>query len=294
MKTRGLMGLGLLVAGVLAVARTGEGAPTAVSDAATVTATASAIAPASAAEPAPTLATASVPTDSPPVGDAVAGKETFTQYCSICHGVGAKGFIGPHIAGIDWTAPGLIAIVRGGVGGYGGMPAFNADAVTDKNIADVAAYLVSLAPASTSKSSTTNASPAATAAQAVAIAGSQAATSTSAPAATSTSAAPAGNAPAPTTSAGGGPAPASSGSSASQAAGDPIHGHQVYSANCAACHGANAQGGVGPALRGEKNRKDTAAAIAWIKNPKLPMPKLYPSVISEKDVEDVAAYVESL
>jgi mono/diheme cytochrome c family protein len=51
---------------------------------------------------------------------------------------------------------------------------------------------------------------------------------------------------------------------------------------------------VGPGLHGEKNRKDLAAAIAWIENPKLPMPKLYPSVISRKDVEDVAAYVESL
>jgi len=239
--SRGLTGLGLLVAGVLAVARTGEGAPSA------------AAAPASA--------------DSTLVGDAVAGKETFTQYCSICHGVGAKGFIGPRIAGIDWTAPGLIAIVREGVGGYGSMPAFNADAVTDKNIADIAAYLASLAPASTPKSAATS--------QTVAVA---------------------------PTVAGRAPTPAPSAASASlpnavpapPALGDPVHGGQVYSANCAACHGANAQGGVGPALRGERTRKDTAAAIAWIKNPRLPMPKLYPAVISEKDVEDVAAYVESL
>jgi alcohol dehydrogenase (cytochrome c) len=63
--------------------------------------------------------------------------------------------------------------------------------------------------------------------------------------------------------------------------------------NCAACHGANAQGGIGPTLHGEKSRKDTPAAIAWIKNPLPPMPKLYPTVLSEKDVEDVAAYVES-
>jgi len=47
-------------------------------------------------------------------------------------------------------------------------------------------------------------------------------------------------------------------------------------------------------LHGEKARKNTAAAIAWIKNPQPPMPKLYPGTLSEKDVTDVAAYVESL
>jgi mono/diheme cytochrome c family protein len=192
------------------------------------------------------------------VGDAIAGKATFMQYCSICHGAGAKGFIGPRIAGINWTTPGLHAIVRAGVGGYGSMPAFNADAVTDKNIADIAAYLAALAPSpSPASSSPASASPVTPA------------TPVSATTASS-------------------PPPAASG------AGDPIHGRQVYSQNCAACHGAGAQGGVGPSLRGEKNRKDTAAAVAWIKNPKLPMPKLYPNPLSEKDVEDVAAYIESL
>jgi len=85
-------------------------------------------------------------TDTPSTGDAVAGKATFVEYCSICHGVAGKGFIGPYIAGVNWTAPGLHVIVRGGLGGYGGMPAFNADAVTDQNIADIAAYLASLPP----------------------------------------------------------------------------------------------------------------------------------------------------
>jgi len=47
-------------------------------------------------------------------------------------------------------------------------------------------------------------------------------------------------------------------------------------------------------LKGEKSRKDYAAAVAWIKDPKPPMPKLYPAPLSESDVADVAAYVESL
>lgn len=79
------------------------------------------------------------------------------------------------------------------------------------------------------------------------------------------------------------------------AMGNPTHGEQIFTQNCASCHGAaGAGGGIGPSLKGEKSRKDYAAAIAWIKNPQPPMPKLYPSPLSESDVNDVAAYVESL
>jgi mono/diheme cytochrome c family protein len=77
--------------------------------------------------------------------------------------------------------------------------------------------------------------------------------------------------------------------------GDAAHGKQIFTQNCAQCHGASGtEGGVGPSLKAEKSRKDTAAAVAWIKNPQPPMPKLYPSPLDEKDVADVAAYVESL
>lgn len=79
------------------------------------------------------------------------------------------------------------------------------------------------------------------------------------------------------------------------AEGDPKHGMAIFGQNCSSCHGAaGAGGGIGPTLKGEKTRKDTAAAIAWIKNPVAPMPKLYPAPLSESDVADVAAYVESL
>jgi mono/diheme cytochrome c family protein len=79
------------------------------------------------------------------------------------------------------------------------------------------------------------------------------------------------------------------------AAGDAAHGKAIFSSNCASCHGASGtEGGVGPSLKNEKSRKDQAAAVAWIKNPAPPMPKLYPSPLSDKDVTDVASYVESL
>ncbi len=79
------------------------------------------------------------------------------------------------------------------------------------------------------------------------------------------------------------------------AAGDSKHGMAIFGQNCSSCHGAGgAGGGIGPSLKGEKGRKDTSAAIAWIKNPQPPMPKLYPAPLSESDVADVAAYVEGL
>jgi mono/diheme cytochrome c family protein len=77
--------------------------------------------------------------------------------------------------------------------------------------------------------------------------------------------------------------------------GDAAHGKAIFAANCASCHGVHGtEGGVGPSLKGEKSKKDQAAAVAWIKNPQPPMPKLYPSPLSDKDVNDVAAFVESL
>lgn len=117
--------------------------------------------------------------------------------------------------------------------------------------------------------------------------------STDSSAASSASSAPAAAASSEATSA---PAAAASSSTETVAnAGDASKGETIFAANCASCHGAQgAGGGVGPSLKGEKSRKDDAAAIAWIKNPQPPMPKLYPSPLSEKDVADVAAYVESL
>ncbi len=79
------------------------------------------------------------------------------------------------------------------------------------------------------------------------------------------------------------------------AMGDPKHGEAIFTQNCSSCHGAaGAGGGIGPTLKGEKGRKDYTAAVAWIKNPKPPMPKLYPQPLSESDVADVASYVETL
>lgn len=72
-------------------------------------------------------------------------------------------------------------------------------------------------------------------------------------------------------------------------------GKKIFAANCSACHGATgAEGGVGPSLKNELQRKDMAHIVAWIKNPQPPMPKLYPSPLSATDVNNVAAYVATV
>lgn len=76
---------------------------------------------------------------------------------------------------------------------------------------------------------------------------------------------------------------------------DAKHGKEIFMSNCTSCHGATGtEGGVGPSLKNEKSRKNTDKTIAWIKNPQPPMPKLWPSPLSDKDVADVAAFVQSL
>lgn len=69
----------------------------------------------------------------------------------------------------------------------------------------------------------------------------------------------------------------------------------MFRANCAVCHATGgAAAGVGPPLTDEKKRRNYDQTVAWIENPDPPMPKLFPSPLSEKDVADVAAYVQSL
>jgi mono/diheme cytochrome c family protein len=175
------------------------------------------------------------------------GHALFVTYCSVCHGAQGQGFIGPRVSGIPWNASSLGPIVRHGLGGYGAMPAFSRDSVSDADIAAIGMYLGSVGSANTERASSS-----------------------------SSAAAPSASASAPSGGAG------------------ADHGAQLYAANCASCHGAQGQGGFGPSLHNEHSRKDLGAAAAWIKNPAPPMPKLYPSPLSDRDVEDVAAFIEKL
>jgi mono/diheme cytochrome c family protein len=78
--------------------------------------------------------------------------------------------------------------------------------------------------------------------------------------------------------------------------GDPVVGKQVFQTNCAVCHGATGiEGGVvGPSLRHESMRMDYGATVSWVEDPQPPMPKLYPKMLTESQVRDVASYVQTL
>jgi ubiquinol-cytochrome c reductase cytochrome c subunit len=69
------------------------------------------------------------------------------------------------------------------------------------------------------------------------------------------------------------------------------HGRQLFGDYCIKCHGSAP---IGPPLANVKAHMNLEATLAQIKNPAPPMPKLFPSPLSEQDVNDVAAYVQTL
>jgi PQQ-dependent dehydrogenase (methanol/ethanol family) len=89
------------------------------------------------------------------------------------------------------------------------------------------------------------------------------------------------------------PAAATSATSSSGPAGAPNtrNGHTLYTQVCASCHGPDGDLIPDRKLSTLKKRRDAAGTIAYIKDPKPPMPKLYPDLINEQSVIDVAAYV---
>ena len=84
------------------------------------------------------------------------------------------------------------------------------------------------------------------------------------------------------------PAAAAGGSAGSLAS-----GRRLYSQVCVACHGPDGNLVAEHKLGNLKARRDLAATIAYIKDPKAPMPKLYPDLLNEQSVADVAAYLHT-
>jgi mono/diheme cytochrome c family protein len=98
-----------------------------------------------------------------------------------------------------------------------------------------------------------------------------------------------GGAAVPTAGAGAAPA------AASAPAGDTAAGAQIFSVRCSACHGADGSGGVGPNLHGIASRKTLDQTVGFIENPSGGiMPKLYPSQLNQTQVQQVAAYIQTL
>ena len=78
-------------------------------------------------------------------------------------------------------------------------------------------------------------------------------------------------------------------------AGDRTKGALLFAAHCERCHGVRGTGSdSAPALKNQKTRQAAVATSYWIKSPQPPMPKLYPATISDRDVADIVAYLESL
>ena len=71
--------------------------------------------------------------------------------------------------------------------------------------------------------------------------------------------------------------------------GDAYRGETIFSTTCAACHGKNAEGGVGPKLAGAQI--SLAAAKAQIDNGGGAMP---PKLVSGTQEADVLAYLSTI
>lgn len=72
-------------------------------------------------------------------------------------------------------------------------------------------------------------------------------------------------------------------------------GQEIYARECEACHGRQGAGTqIGPSLKNERLRRSYQTVRDIVNDPQPPMPKLYPGRLTENQVKDVTAYVESL
>jgi len=69
------------------------------------------------------------------------------------------------------------------------------------------------------------------------------------------------------------------------------NGQRLYTQVCTSCHGPDGNLIADHKLNNLKSQRDLPATIEFIKNPKLPMPKLYPDLLNEQSVVDVANYL---
>ncbi|MGD9739214.1 MAG: cytochrome c [Bauldia sp.] len=77
-----------------------------------------------------------------------------------------------------------------------------------------------------------------------------------------------------------------------QAPAAPVDGAEVFANNCAGCHGAEGQGGFGPALAGNADLADNALVINQVLNGGEMMPALAASLTDEQIVA-VLNYIRS-
>jgi alcohol dehydrogenase (cytochrome c) len=79
------------------------------------------------------------------------------------------------------------------------------------------------------------------------------------------------------------------------AAADAARGAAVYNRVCVSCHASDGKGIRGVDIKSIKGRMNRDQLVAWIRNPVLPMPKVFPEPLDADDIRDieaVAAYLE--
>jgi alcohol dehydrogenase (cytochrome c) len=72
---------------------------------------------------------------------------------------------------------------------------------------------------------------------------------------------------------------------------DAANGRRLYGQVCQACHGPDGDMLANNKLRNLGARRNLASTIAYIKDPKLPMPKMFPDLLDEQSVKDVATWI---
>lgn len=74
--------------------------------------------------------------------------------------------------------------------------------------------------------------------------------------------------------------------------GNTTQGHAIFQMNCSGCHGIEADGRVGPSLRGVSDRKSKVSLIQQVISGQTPpMPQFQPT---PQEMADLLSYLESL
>lgn len=87
---------------------------------------------------------------------------------------------------------------------------------------------------------------------------------------------------------------AAAGQAATKASPLVVRGKETFEIYCMTCHGANGSGGFGPALTHIVKRKDKRPLGDIIRKPPASMPPLYPATLTDRDVAEVVAYLNSI
>ena len=256
---------------------------------------------------APAAAAAVTPTETPSLPaapDPAEGQGLWGQKpCMGCHGASAEGNIGPKLAGTGLGFDQVLPVVRGG---RGSMPAFSTEQVSDLELQHIYAWLQSLAPPTPTVVEPTEAPPTPTPtppAEPEPI--KPAPTPTVTPAAVGTPAATGTSAPTPTQVPSPTPAPTATPTAEPTATPAPTEtpslpttpnaaiGQQLWGQKpCMGCHGASAEGNIGPKLAGTGLGFDQV--LLTVRGGKSPMPAFSEGQVSDLELQHIYAWLRSL